>query len=133
MRGNPMAFVSAIRSGYRNMLNFEGRASRSEYGWFSIWFGVTVLGGFAVLNILDGAASHGGAASVAATIWGLALLVFAPVTFIAEWAMNVRRLHDTDRSGWSVLSSGATRWVFEAGSPGDNRFGPPQNRGRQAA
>jgi uncharacterized membrane protein YhaH (DUF805 family) len=59
------------------------------------------------------------------SIWSL-------VTFLPSLAMGVRRLHDTDRSGWWWLLSFIPLigiivlivfWCFE-GTRGPNRFGP---------
>jgi uncharacterized membrane protein YhaH (DUF805 family) len=59
------------------------------------------------------------------SIWGL-------VTFLPSLAMGVRRLHDTDRSGWwwllvlipvIGLIVLIVFWCFE-GTRGPNRFGP---------
>lgn len=58
------------------------------------------------------------------------LYLFA--TFIPFVAVSVRRLHDTNRSGWWCLLVlipligfiPALIFMTEAGQPGDNRFGP---------
>jgi len=77
-----MSFVAAIQSGFRNYANFRGRASRSEFWWFSLFTLIVQLAtsGFEVL---------GGLVSLALLLPGL--------------AVHVRRLHDTDRRGWWVL------------------------------
>ncbi len=67
-------------------------------------------------------------------IWGLA-------TFLPSLAMGVRRLHDTDRSGWWWLLSFIPLigiivlivfWCSE-GTRGPNRFGPDPLGGPGAA
>ncbi|MFM7526268.1 MAG: DUF805 domain-containing protein [Actinomycetota bacterium] len=77
-----MSFVAAIQSGFRNYARFRGRASRSEFWWFSLFTLIVQLAtsGFEVL---------GGLVSLALLLPGL--------------AVHVRRLHDTDRRGWWVL------------------------------
>ena len=77
-----VSFVAAITSGFRNYANFKGRASRSEFWWFSLFTLIVQLAtsGFEVL---------GGLVSLALLLPGL--------------AVHVRRLHDTDRRGWWVL------------------------------
>jgi len=77
-----MSFVAAIQSGFRNYANFRGRASRSEFWWFSLFTLIVQLAtsGFEVI---------GGLVSLALLLPGL--------------AVHVRRLHDTDRRGWWVL------------------------------
>jgi uncharacterized membrane protein YhaH (DUF805 family) len=64
--------------------------------------------------------------------------VFASIVgiihFIPGLAVSVRRLHDTDRSGWWILIFiiPLIGWIWLVvlycfpGTPGANRFGPPQ-------
>jgi len=77
-----MSFVAAIQSGFRNYARFRGRASRSEFWWFTLFTLIVQLATseFEVLN---------GLVSLALLLPGL--------------AVHVRRLHDTDRRGWWVL------------------------------
>ena len=107
-----MNFLQAIQSGLSNYAVFEGRASRSEYWWFQLF----VLLAAGPLSILSEWAS------------GVAgLLLFLP-----SLAVAVRRLHDTDRSGWWILLYflpllGALVLLFfyvTRGTEGRNRFGP---------
>ncbi|HEX7380625.1 MAG TPA: DUF805 domain-containing protein, partial [Nevskiaceae bacterium] len=62
--------------------------------------------------------------------------LFVLATFIPSWAVCVRRLHDTNRSGWWVLISlvPLVGWIVlliftvQDGTRGDNRFGPDPKR-----
>ena len=66
---------------------FEGRARRSEYWYFAL---VNFIIGI-ILGLADGAL---GLLSIGiADVYSLAIL-------IPSIAVGVRRLHDTDRSGW---------------------------------
>jgi len=115
-----MTFSEAISSGFRNYVGFSGRAARSEF-WYWILFSVLVS---IVATIIDfGVLSS--SASPLSSIWSLA-------TFLPSLAMGVRRLHDTDRSGWWWLIAFIPLigfvvlivfWCFE-GTRGPNRFGP---------
>jgi uncharacterized membrane protein YhaH (DUF805 family) len=115
-----MTFSEAISSGFRNYVSFSGRASRSEL-WYWILFAVLIG---IVMTIIDvGVLSI--KAQPLSSIWSL-------ITFLPSLAMGVRRLHDTDRSGWWWLLAfipliGAIAlivfWCFE-GTRGTNRFGP---------
>jgi uncharacterized membrane protein YhaH (DUF805 family) len=83
-----MSFGEAIRDGFTKYATFSGRSSRSAYWW---WFLFSVLVSIGA-SILDAAAGTG----VIAILVSLAF-------FLPNLAVLVRRLHDTDRSGWWVL------------------------------
>jgi uncharacterized membrane protein YhaH (DUF805 family) len=114
-----MTFSEAISSGFRNYVGFSGRASRSEF-WYWILF--TVLVGI-VASIIDFGVLSSDASPIS-SIWSL-------VTFLPSLAMGVRRLHDTDRSGWWWLIAFIPLigfivlivfWCSE-GTRGPNKFG----------
>ncbi|NCZ68523.1 MAG: DUF805 domain-containing protein [Acidimicrobiia bacterium] len=77
-----MSFVDAIKSGFRNYAKFRGRAGRSEYWWFFLF---TVLAQTVASSISDDFGN----------LVGLAV-------FLPGLAVQVRRFHDTGRSGWWV-------------------------------
>jgi uncharacterized membrane protein YhaH (DUF805 family) len=97
---------------------FSGRARRTEYWMF---FVVSLIIS-AFLAFIDGRAGTGGIIGI---VYSLAVLV-------PSLAVTVRRLHDTDRSGWWLLIflvpviGAIVLLVFAIvdGTPGDNRFGP---------
>ena len=114
-----MTFSEAISSGFRNYVGFSGRASRSAF-WYWVLFSVLVS---IALSIIDLGLLSGNT-TVLSSIWSLA-------TFLPSLAVGVRRLHDTDRSGWWWLISFIPLvgiivlivfWCLE-GTPGSNRFG----------
>jgi uncharacterized membrane protein YhaH (DUF805 family) len=113
----PMNFGDAIKSGFSNYVNFSDRAGRSEY-WFWVLFTVICT---VVTYILD----FGIGLPVTHTLFGLA-------TVLPGLAVAVRRLHDTDRSGWWIFLFlipliGAIVlivWFSTQGTDGENRFGP---------
>ncbi|MFT4027199.1 MAG: DUF805 domain-containing protein [Novosphingobium sp.] len=96
---------------------FSGRASRSEYWFFYL---ATFLASI-VASIID-------------NILGLGFLsmIVALGLFLPSIAAGIRRLHDTDRSGWWLLIVliplvGAILlivWLATKGTPGTNQFGP---------
>jgi len=116
-----MSFSQAIEAGFKNYVNFDGRALRSEY-WF--WFLFVVLAQV-VLAIVDAVMGMG--LNVLTIVFGLASL-------LPGIAVSIRRLHDIDKSGWFLLLSfipivGAIIvlvWMCQASTPGPNRFGPPR-------
>ncbi|MCV9998976.1 DUF805 domain-containing protein [Pararhizobium sp. YC-54] len=95
---------------------FSGRASRSEFWWFAL-FNVIVAIAATIVDATIGIELF----SIAA---GLALL-------LPGLGVAVRRLHDTDRTGWWVLIALTiiglvVLIIFYAtpGTPGDNEYGP---------
>lgn len=118
-----MSFTAAVRSALTQYVGFSGRARRSEYWWFALF---TVLVGVAaaILDNLLGTDWGGSGNGLIGLVANLALL-------LPSLAVGVRRLHDTDRSGWWLLIAlipliGAiVLLVFFCtdGTPGQNRFG----------
>lgn len=113
-----MTFVEAVKSVYSNYVNFQGRAERSEFWWFVLFYFVAVI----VLSLIDGALDSGG------ILYGLFLLG----TILPYLAVSVRRLHDTGKSGWWILLSlvpivGVIVLIIfyvQKSEPGANKFGP---------
>jgi uncharacterized membrane protein YhaH (DUF805 family) len=77
-----------------NYANFDGRARRAEFWWY---FLANLLISI-VFNIIDAVIGLGlgGGIGVLGLIYSLAVLV-------PGLAVGVRRLHDTDKSGWWLL------------------------------
>ena len=101
-----MDFTSAIKSGFSNYTNFSGRASRSEY-WY--WTLFTVIIGMG-LGFIEGAlglyiiapemTELGQSAGV-----GLLSPIANLALIIPTLAMIWRRLHDIDKSGaWFFIA-----------------------------
>jgi uncharacterized membrane protein YhaH (DUF805 family) len=117
----PLGFTDAISLCFRKYVTFSGRAGRSEFWYFMLFIFVAGV----VATILD-LTSFGGQNDIMPinTIFTLAVI-------LPELSVSVRRLHDTDRSGWWVLISLIpligiiTLIVFccQKGTQGRNRFG----------
>jgi len=86
-----MTFFDSIKFGFSNYANFQGRSRRSGYWW---WFLFNVLIS-ATFSILSGRNEENFFATLG-SLAGLALL-------LPSLAFAVRRLHDTNRSGWHLL------------------------------
>ena len=103
---------------------FSGRARRKEY-WFFALFNVIII---IALTLIDVSA---GLYDVVADI-GLLSGLYSLAVFVPSIAVSVRRLHDTDRTGWWLLIAfipliGAIVllvFVLLDSTPGDNRYGP---------
>lgn len=115
-----MDFVAAVKSAFRNYVNFRDRASRSEYWWFVLFLFVANL----VIAIVEDAMGMAGGYGVLSSLFGL-------VTLLPGLAVGARRLHDIDRSGWWLLIYFLPLigfiilifWACQRGTPGSNRFG----------
>ncbi len=104
---------------FRRYFDFDGRSRRSEYWYFVLLnFIVTVILWIFIFVI---------------PILGLAsYLIYAFAIFFPNLALLVRRLHDTNRSGWNLLFSFIPLAGFiimlvfltEEGTLGHNQYGP---------
>ncbi len=114
-----MSWGEAYRRMWRRYAVFEGRATRAEY-WWPVLVNLAIL---APLQVLAFAATR-------AFLVLDGLYVLAGI--IPGLALSVRRLHDTDRSGWWWLI-GLVPFVAVIlliltvlpGTPGANRYGAP--------
>lgn len=76
-----MNFPTAVRTCFKKYATFSGVASRPEFWWFFLFDAI----GYIVLRLID--------VPILVSLWSLALLLPA-------LGVNVRRLHDSGRSGW---------------------------------
>jgi len=99
---------------------FTGRSSRAEFWWY---FLANLIVGI-VLNVL---------VAVSWIFW-VPYVIYSLAVLIPGLAVGVRRLHDTDRSGWWLLIALVPLvgiivlivfWVGE-GTPGPNQHGVPE-------
>ena len=94
--------------------SFEGRASRSEYWYF---FLACFLAGFGVGFV-------GGLAGLSLDVINQISLVVQLVVLIPSIAAGVRRIHDSNRSGWFLLVPLYNLYLLIIkGTNGPNRFG----------
>lgn len=102
---------------------FSGRARRSEY-WYFFLFSIIIS---VILGIVDGALGLVSAETGMGILGG----IYSLAVLIPGIAVTVRRLHDTDRSGWWILIGliplvGLVLLVFmiQEGTSDDNQYGP---------
>jgi uncharacterized membrane protein YhaH (DUF805 family) len=76
--------------------DFSGRASRPEYWWFVL--ALTVA--YVVLTIVE---SILGINHMVGGVYGPLVVLLWLATLVPQISVGVRRLHDTDRSGWWLL------------------------------
>jgi uncharacterized membrane protein YhaH (DUF805 family) len=114
---------------------FSGRARRSEYWYFTLFSTIVTF----ILVAIDVAMGTGSADGSAGGDAGMAMSVnlgvlsgiYALAVFLPSLGVLVRRLHDTDHSGWWMLITlvpliGAfvlLYFLVKDSTPGDNKFG----------
>jgi len=103
-----VTMVQAVKLWLKNWKNFSGRASRSEYWWvvLATFIVMTVLMVVLSLIVLGAVAASNGsdtAVGVAlASMYGIMALV-SLAAFVPSLSLGIRRLHDTNQSGWMYL------------------------------
>lgn len=126
-----MTFLDSIKTCLKKTLTISGRASRSEFWWFQLSFFVIGLIGALLVSAF-------GLDSTISSLICFLLGIYGLVGGIASFTAGIRRLHDTNRSGWLVLVFwllglipfvNFISWIVyivficQAGTQGDNRFG----------
>ena len=106
----------AVRISLSKFADFSGRASRSEY-WYLV---LPIMVISFVLKFVD------------SMIFGMSILslIFALATVVPTVSAGVRRLHDTNRSGWwmlivliPVVGLVILYFLCQPGTQGQNQFG----------
>ena len=103
---------------------FRERARRREY-WLFFLVSTIIFVGLSIIDVATGTFSPAVSIGLLGGLYSLA-------TLIPGIAVTVRRLHDTDRSGWWLLIGvipviGALAlFIFLVldSQPGENRYGP---------
>jgi uncharacterized membrane protein YhaH (DUF805 family) len=127
-----MDFKTAVRTCFQKYVTFSGRASRSEFWWFVLFI---VLGGivFSIIDLMLFGTTTTTSNSVSSeSDFAPLSTLFSLATLLPNISVSVRRLHDTDRSGWwwwlwLVPLIGwiiLLVWYATRGTSGNNRFGP---------
>lgn len=85
-----MNFSQSVKSVYSRYVLFSGRAGRPEYWYFAL-FSFIVQIAIAMVSIASENASN------------ILMAIFILGSLLPSIGVGVRRLHDTDRSGWWML------------------------------
>jgi uncharacterized membrane protein YhaH (DUF805 family) len=127
----------------RRYADFSGRSQRREYWMFILFYILLFVAAIALLfvsvTIFDPGGKPGDEAVSTGIVIGILLIGLLYLgLFIPSLAVQVRRFHDQDLSGWFVLLGfipylgGLIIFIFMCidGTAGPNRFGPdPKGRG----
>lgn len=122
--GAPVAspgFVDAIKICFAKYATFAGRATRPEFWFFYLFYMIVIVAAIAIDAAII---SAGSSLAFVSTIATLALL-------LPTISVLVRRLHDTDRSGWYYWMALIPLvgiiilivYLCQPGTPGRNKFG----------
>lgn len=128
-----MTFGELIQTCFAKFVTWQGRASRSEY-WYFVLFTILCYVGAAIIDNLLGTTfkfpnpETGLEQSIG---YGYAYGLVGLGLFLPGLAVLVRRLHDTDRSGWYYwivlipLIGGIILlvWFCSRGTQGSNSYG----------
>ena len=82
-----MTFTESIATCFSKYATFSGRATQPEYWWFALFT--------SVVSVFLSTAGASGLATLS--------LIFGLATFLPGLSAAVRRLHDTNHSGWFLL------------------------------
>lgn len=119
-----MTMLQAVTKCLRKYATFKGRASRSEFWWFTLlfllflWPLLLTFGGDRITKLL-----------------GIFYFTLTLLVLIPQLAVWTRRMHDVGKRGWSwlLLFIPIIGWIMifrrltKHGQPKPNRFGDPDN------
>jgi uncharacterized membrane protein YhaH (DUF805 family) len=120
------SFLIVLLDNYFSVLKkymvFTGRASRREF-WFFVLVNVVIGIIFSILTKIP----------ILKIIFWIAYFLFCLAILIPSFALGIRRLHDTGKTGWLMLIClvpvvGAIAFLVLCaleGTPGENQYGPP--------
>lgn len=145
-----MGFKEAVRTCLREKyFTFSGRASRSEYWWFQLFFWLILAALFALFFLLGGPNSiEGGQMTTFSIVFLILAGLLVLYLYVATITVIVRRFHDKNLSGWWVLAlfiGGSVPYIgivaslasfaiiVLKGTDGDNDFGPDPLQEQSAA
>jgi uncharacterized membrane protein YhaH (DUF805 family) len=112
-----MGFGEAVSVCFKKSFVWEGRASRAEFWWFELAQALIVIAALIIDQIIG---------------TGFLYIIAVIALILPSIAVFIRRLHDTDRTGWWF-------WIYllpviglivllvftlTGGDEGDNKYGP---------
>jgi len=86
------SFTGAIKKGFRGYVVWDARSTRSEYWWWTLFVIIVAF----VATIVDSALFSTDMLSGTGPVY----LISSLALFLPGLSLWIRRLHDTDRSGW---------------------------------
>ncbi len=92
---------------FENYANFNGRARRSEYWYFTLASTIISI----ILSVLDSSIGL----KIGSSDSGILSSIYSLVIFVPSIAVSFRRLHDVGKSGWLLIIAYAVIIVAAAG------------------
>jgi uncharacterized membrane protein YhaH (DUF805 family) len=122
-----MTFTEAIKDGFDHYTKFNGRAARPAYWWWFL-FGILVAIGANIIDAILGT-------------WGVVNGLAALALLLPGLSVSIRRLHDTDHTGWWILIGlipiigfiVLLIFYLREGDAVENKYGPPPADGAAPA
>lgn len=96
MADTNMSPVDWAKRPLKRYANFKDRAPRAEYWWFYLFYMIALV----LAMVIDGAIGFGAGGGIGV---GPLYILLALGLIVPSIAVTVRRLHDTNRSGWWIL------------------------------
>ncbi|MBE1876813.1 DUF805 domain-containing protein [Myceligenerans pegani] len=135
-----MSFMESIRTVLSKYADFNGRARLSEYWWYALAYTVVILlveaiFVFPAIGQMSAATATDPTATTVPPMMVVGYVIVSIIAlglFLPSLAVSVRRLHDSDKSGFFILL-GLIPFVGPIivlvlmalpGTAGQNRFGP---------
>jgi uncharacterized membrane protein YhaH (DUF805 family) len=117
-----MTFSEAVKSGFDHYTKFEGRAHKAAFWWWFLFQLLVYLGAEIIDAILG-----------TPIFWIIAVLGL----LLPNLSVSIRRLHDTNRTGWWILIGlipivgfiVLLIFYLQQSDPGVNDYGPPMTEG----
>jgi len=138
--GISMGFTEAVRTVLKQKYaTFSGRASRSEYWWFMLFYVLTAFTISFVAGLTGTFSGLQGGISALATVFLVIGGLFIVALILPLISLQVRRFHDRNMSGWWYLALVILSMVpyvgliaslavlvtnLLPGTEGPNKFGP---------
>ena len=121
-----MDFITSIKTCFIKYVDVTGRASRSEFWYFTLFILIISI----CVEIVD--ASLAGQNFWSYDGFGPVYWVFNVLIFLPSLAVGIRRLHDINKSGWWLLLFFTvigiiplTYWYVKQSDQSSNNFGNP--------
>ncbi|HEY3812215.1 MAG TPA: DUF805 domain-containing protein [Caulobacteraceae bacterium] len=117
------------------LLSYNGRIRRMHFWLGGLGLGVVAGILFSIISMLLGPKVSDGALTAGSPLFMPLLGIVYIAMLYGSFAISVKRMHDTDRSGWWVLVPVFNIIVcgFLPGTAGPNKFGPDPKAGTAPA